>query len=653
MHIAGQVAGAVTTTPAPPSAPSRGRRRHRRALRRLTPLFWLGPSLLLIAAVVAYPAVELVRTSLQTISSIGLNEGFAGLQNFRNLFSEPALPHVVYNTILWVVLVVGVTILVSLPLAQFLNKAFFGRRLVRWALIIPWAASLVMTATLWRYIYEGSYGMLNAVLGDLGLIHKPVYWYQSQATSFWCLVFVGIVVSIPFTTYVFLAGLQAIPRDLYEAAEVDGGTPWQAYRGITLPLLRPALLVAVVLNTIYVFNSFPIIWVITGKIPGDFTDTTITFMYKIAFTYRLDPGEAAALGVLNVAFLIVVVGFYVRRVGISSEEPGAGLTSVGSGPGRWATLRERLADSLVPLANRTRPAFLPVRRALTAPWQGPKRVWASLWRPGRPYILPLIGLLIAAFFALPYLVMLDSSLKSNIDLFHSPALYFPTKAEWGNFASVWSQIPLASYMVNSLVIAWLATLLVLAVSLPAAYYTARHRFAGRKAFLYLILVTQMFAPVALVVGIYREVLSVNGQNTYWALVLIDSGFALAFATWIMNGYLASIPVEVEEAARVDGAGPLRTMLRVVLPLAKPAVVTAVIFTFIQVWNEFVVAETIFNDPTTNRETLTVGINAFVGLYQTQYNYLFVASLIGIVPVVILFAAIERHLVSGLTAGSIK
>lgn len=103
-----------------------------------------------------------------------------------------------------------------------------------------------------------------------------------------------------------------------------------------------------------------------GKIPGDFTDTTITFIYKIAFTYRLDPGEAAALGVLNVAFLIVVVGFYVRRVGISSEEPGAGLTSVGSGRGRWATFRERLADSLVPLANRTRSAVLLVRRALTA-----------------------------------------------------------------------------------------------------------------------------------------------------------------------------------------------------------------------------------------------------------------------------------------------
>ncbi|MBO0771604.1 MAG: carbohydrate ABC transporter permease [Actinobacteria bacterium] len=249
--------------------------------------------------------------------------------------------------------------------------------------------------------------------------------------------------------------------------------------------------------------------------------------------------------------------------------------------------------------------------------------------------------------------MLLSSLKSNSDLFHSPALYTPAHWQWGNFSRVWSQLPLASYLVNSLIIAAASTALVLLVALPAAYFTARHDFRGRRAFLYTILVTQMFAPVALVVGIYREADLVNGINTYWALILVDAGFNLAFSVWIMNGYLASIPTEIEDAARVDGAGHFRTVVRVVLPLAKPGIVTAVIFTFIQAWNEFVVAETIFNDPTRNRETLTVGINAFVGLTQTQYQYLFVASIIGIVPVVILFAAIERFLVSGLTAGSIR
>ena len=687
---------------------SRRGRGARSLLPRLQPLLWLGPSLLLIALIIAYPAVEMIRTSFLKVNSIGLTEGYTGLGNYRNLFGEPALGHVLVNTLLWVVLVVTATIVVSLGLAQFLNKRFAGRRIVRWALIVPWAASLVMTATVWRYIYEGSYGMLNRVLLDLGLIHSPVQWYQDSSTSFWCLIIVGIVVSIPFSTFVLLAGMQAIPADVYEAARVDGAGPVQIYRKVTFPLLRPALLTSAVLNTIYVFNSFPIIWVITGKLPGEQTDTTMTFMYKIAFTYRLDVGEAAALAVINVIVLLVVVTFFLRRV----------RWTAGTEAGGWPARRGRLGDAAARAAERLAGAAagaahsargmlaprmtgaamtgheapapaarhpadghhdeLPERAGagpVTARQAGRKeeaygtgpvaarslglaeraaRVLGRLWSPVRPAGLAAAGAIVAAFFLAPYVVMFLSALKSNHDLFRSPALYLPTSWQWGNFASVWKAIPLASYLVNSLVIAGVSTAIVLAVSLPAAYFTARHDFRGKRAFLYTVLITQMFAPVALVIGIFREVNLVSGAvNSYWAIIAVDAAFNLAFSIWILNGYLASIPKEVEEAAMVDGAGRLRTMVRIVLPLARPGIVTAAIFTFIQVWNEFVVAETIFNDPTNNRETLTVGINAFVGLYQTQYQYLFVASIIGIVPVVLLFASIERYLVGGLTAGSIR
>jgi multiple sugar transport system permease protein len=671
------------------TAPATLSRRAVSWLRRLTPLWWLGPSLLLMAAVIVYPAIEMIRTSFLKVNSIGLTQGFAGLGNYRDLLHEPALGHVLVNTVLWVVLVVAATIAISLGLAQFLNKRFAGRRLVRWALIVPWAASLVMTATVWRYIYEGSYGMLNRVLLDLGLIHSPVQWYQDSSTSFWCLVVVGIIVSIPFSTYVILAGMQAIPADVYEAAQVDGAGPVQTYRKVTFPLLRPALLTSAVLNTIYVFNSFPIIWVITGKLPGDQTDTTVTFMYKIAFTYRLDVGEAAALAVFNVIFLLLVVTFFLRRVRWT------GGTEEGNRPRRRRRLgaaRTQVAGSLsAAVADGARAVFAPrvTGAAMTAhavpaptaprqparggPGQAPERVRATpstppgpgrlertgralgkTWSPVRPAGLALAGAIVAAFFLAPYVVMFLSALKSNQNLFHNPALYLPTSWEWGNFASVWKTIPLASYIVNSLIIAGASTAIVMLVSVPAAYYTARHDFRGKRAFLYAVLVTQMFAPVALVIGIFREVNTINGAvNSYWAIIAVNAAFNLAFSIWILNGYLASIPTEIEDAALVDGAGPLRTMLRIVLPLARPGLVTAVIFTFIQVWNEFVVAETIFNDPTSNRETLTVGINAFVGLYQTQYQYLFVASIIGVVPVVVLFATIERYLVGGLTAGSIR
>jgi multiple sugar transport system permease protein len=148
-------------------------------------------------------------------------------------------------------------------------------------------------------------------------------------------------------------------------------------------------------------------------------------------------------------------------------------------------------------------------------------------------------------------------------------------------------------------------------------------------------------------------LGLRATSSYWAIILVYSAFNLAFAVWILSGYFRSIPREIEEAALIDGLGRLKVLLRVVLPLAKPGVVTALIFTFIQLWNEFVVALTLFNDSSRNRQTLTVGIQQFVGLYETRYQYLFVASLIGIVPVLVLFAAIERYLMGGLTAGSVK
>ncbi|MGH3729774.1 MAG: ABC transporter permease subunit [Micromonosporaceae bacterium] len=622
--------------------------------RRAGPLLWLGPTLLLIAAVIVYPAYEMVRTSFLDVSGQGFARGYKGFDNYRDLFGEDALLPVFTNTVLWVLLVVGATIAISLAMAQFLNKRFAGRRFVRWALIVPWAASLVMTATVWRYIYELDYGPLNRLFMDLGIIDAPVDWYKEADTAFWCLVVVGIVVSIPFTTYVFLAGLQTVPHDVYEAAAIDGAGWFQTYWRVTFPLLRPQMVVAIVLNTIYVFNSFPIIWVITGKIPGQQTDTTITYMYELAFRSAAGPDEAAALGVINVAFLMLLVLFYVRRTQFGDS--GEATVQAGGGgalSGAFGAGFERLGRALAPAGRAVRAALAP-----------PGRVLARAWGVVRPVGLPLIGLVTAVFFLLPYAVMLIGSLKTSRELASIPATYLPSDWAWSNFIEVWSKIPLWDYVRASLVIALFSTAIVLLVALPAAYFTARHQFKGRRVFLTLVLVTQMFAPVALVVGLYREfvvvdalVKQVNPEwgaiNAYWSIIAINSAFNLAFAIWILNGYFASIPKDIEEAAMIDGLSRFQAMLRVVLPLAKPGIVTAVIFTFIQVWNEFVVALTLFNDPTENRQTLTVGINQFIGQYDVNYQYLFIVSLIGIVPVVILFALIERYLVSGLTAGSVK
>ncbi len=247
--------------------------------------------------------------------------------------------------------------------------------------------------------------------------------------------------------------------------------------------------------------------------------------------------------------------------------------------------------------------------------------------------------------------MLLTAAKPEGELRVTPPRLTPLDWQPGNFLAVLGDPEFQSWLRVSLTVALASTAVVVLAATPAAYYTARHRFRGRSAFLLLVLVTQMFSPTALVVGLYRQFFELGLVNTYASLIFTNAAFNLAFAVWILRAYFASIPREIEEAAAVDGCSRLRTLVRVVLPLSLPGVGTAVIFAFIAAWNEYVVALTLMTAP--DKRPLTVGITSYVTAYVQHWNHLFAASVIAIVPVVVLFALIERHLVRGLTAGSVK
>lgn len=277
----------------------------------LSALPWIGPALVLILLVVIWPVIELIRTSFTDISLAGSLLDFNGLANYRDLLANTDLYPVVRRTLLWVFGIVFFTVLLSLPLAQLVNQNFPGRKYVRWAMIFPWAASVVMTSMIWTWILDAYSGELNLTLTQLGLISEPVDWVNNPGSSFYFLMWVAVFVSIPFTTFVLLAGLQSIPSDIVEAASVDGATHWQIYRRIKFPLLRNSLLIASIINIINVFNSFPIIWVMTRGGPGYETDTTTTFAYKLAFI-ESNMGQSTALGVFNFMIIMVIVGFYLK-----------------------------------------------------------------------------------------------------------------------------------------------------------------------------------------------------------------------------------------------------------------------------------------------------------------------------------------------------
>src|SRR5665647_3460620 len=303
------------------STPGRRRRTLHGGTSIWVALLWLGPALLLIIGVVVFPAVQLVRAAFSKYSITGLRLGDAGTTNFKNVLNHSSLTTVLANTVIWVVVVVALTVLISLAVAQFLAKDFLGRKVVRWAIIVPWAASLVITAKLFTMIYDYYYGTLNLILSTLHITSGPIDFLGDDRWTMASMILVGIFVSVPFTAYVFVAGLNAIPDDVYEAAKIDGARPWQIYWRITLPLLRPAMVVASVLNIIYVFNSFPIVYTLNDRNPGFLHDTTITFMYKLAFkSAEKDVGMSAAAGIFNVLLILIVVVIYLRTLKWQEQE---------------------------------------------------------------------------------------------------------------------------------------------------------------------------------------------------------------------------------------------------------------------------------------------------------------------------------------------
>jgi multiple sugar transport system permease protein len=266
-------------------------------------------------------------------------------------------------------------------------------------------------------------------------------------------------------------------------------------------------------------------------------------------------------------------------------------------------------------------------------------------------LMTIAGVLVAFVFVAPYLVMVLDSLRTSTDVKSTPPTFLPKVWQWDTYAQILGDERFLNWLKTSLIIAAGSTVIVILVAIPAAVMTARHRFPGRGAFLLLVLVTQMFAPTSLVVGLYRQFFELNMINTYGALILTNAAFNLAFAIWILHGFFSSIPLEVEEAAALDGASRLQILRRVMLPLTLPGLVTATIFTFIAAWNEYVVALTLMIDD--DKKPLTVGMRAYITGYEQHWDQLFAASVIAVVPVVILFAVIEKHLVGGLTAGSVK
>ena len=287
--------------------------------RKWVPYVWLLPSFALIAVFVVFPILIVFKLSFSEISQAGVIGGFIGFQNYKDAVNLPAFKTVMLNTFWWVLSVVGLSTVLGFIIALVFNQKFRGRKIARAILVFPWATSLVIQASVWNYIIKYEYGSLNNVLLNLGVINQAINWRSSYQIEFIWECGVGIFVTVPFVAFCVLSGLQSIDNSLYEAATVDGAGFWSKLWRITLPMVRPSLTVSTVLNIIYVFNSFPIVYTMTKCAPAHKTDTMITYLYMLSF-YERKKGPATALSVIGFLILCACAGIYMVAVMRKEEE---------------------------------------------------------------------------------------------------------------------------------------------------------------------------------------------------------------------------------------------------------------------------------------------------------------------------------------------
>ncbi len=276
----------------------------------------LAPAALLIALIVLYPIGKLITNSFFDLRLSGGSGAFnfVGLQNYRDVWSDKDFWNATWNTVLITLITVPGALLVGLGLALLANLPFKRKWPVRLALLLPWALPLSFAGLIFAWFFHTEYGFVNDVVRRLGLASEPTMWLLRPNWAFAAICATIIWKSSSFMALILLAGLQMIPRSLYEAAEVDGANRMQQFREITLPMLMPSIIVALIFRTITALQTFDIPYTMTKGGPGNATETLAMLIHKTTIEY-LDLGYGSTLAVFMFLLSLIVTSFYLRRIG--------------------------------------------------------------------------------------------------------------------------------------------------------------------------------------------------------------------------------------------------------------------------------------------------------------------------------------------------
>ncbi len=675
---------------------------------------FVAPNMLVFSVFVLFPMLFNFVYTFTGSDKLFLNQRpYVGAANLERLFDcddflrpatcdEDLFAAAVLNTGSFVVTQVAVMIGVSLLTAVVLNGRIRARGFFRSVFFYPVLLSPIVVALIWRWMLQEN-GLFNAVIVGLGG-EKLRFLTDRNWARFW-VVMVSVWSLMGFYTLILLAGLQAIPADLYEAAAIDGASSWRAFRSITLPLLAPTMLVVIVLSTIRAVQIFDVVFAFTGGGPGSATLYIVHFIYNNGFASPFrEFGLAAATSLVMAAVLIVLTIIQIRVQGTGLEEEGEDKAKRLPLPD-VAGLRSGAAALARPLLECLQ-AILDVFGGILGWLFSTDRRRAFF-----TYAYLLLGVIVM-FGPVLWLVM--SSFKSSGDIQRFPPRFLPYYQETAPVAGYDEPLPLYNviledgstaqlaqkrrvgleaqmidpanpdgdvikvklndrqpvesvrfsldnysrgiesfnfwrYLSNSVIVTAAATILTLFVNSMAAFALSKYRFRGRGVIFMLIISTLMVPLSVILVPAFLLITALGWNNQLIGIIIPTIGTPTG--VFLLRQYMLTIPDELLDSARIDGASEWRIYWQVILPLAAPALAVLAIFSTIWRWNDFLWPKIVMTRD--EMFTLQVGLETFQGDLTIQWDLILAMTVLTALPITFVFGFLQKYITTGIATTGMK
>ena len=551
----------------------------------------LAPAFLALLATTTFPLMFLIWTSAFRMDlAMPFADGFVGFENYRALLADERFWSSLLVSLVYTGSTVVLQVALGLALALLVMDMKRGQGWFRVVAILPVVLSPAVVGMIWRtFMLAPEFGIVDYLAINAGIGSKN--WLGDPLLAMISVIVIHTWQWTPFAFMVLLASLASLPEDIYEAARLDRATAWQRFRRITLPLLRPAIVMVVIMRTMVALTAFAAIFTVTGGGPGTATEILNLYAYRKSFTeLSIGYGSALAVALLIVTILISGVLFALAE-------------------GEMTAKRLRFI------------AVLAITLMFLLAWVFPI-VWSVL-----------------------------NSLKTDRDvLAYPPKLFFHADARGLSRRAVRLGDRSCRTSSRSFVISIGTTVITMLMAVPAAYALARLRFRGKKFAGFYVLATQMLPPVGIIIPYFLILRNIGWIDTYQGIILIYLSFSLPFAIWLLVSYFEDIPFEMEEAAYLDGASRLRTLWRIIIPQVRGGIAVTIVFVFLNAWNEFLFAVVLSGNTV---RPVTVAMFNFVSVEQTLWAKLAAVSVLAMLPVVILGIIAQKNIVKGLTVGAVK